>query len=412
MSREPAREQYDAIVDLEPKKKGEIPAYAYALVKLTYEINSGRTVLSKPEPLLFDVYRDTTLTPRFPTGSDFWVSKTATDVVIQGSAFTPNGHPLPSLQVVARMGRLAKRIAVFGRREIGTTADGGIRIGKPEPFADMPLIYGNAYGGLDPRVPIPEPQREKYMTMAKLGMVFDHPGGYPRNLIGKGYFVYPEPLKGAEMPNLEDPDDLLSPERLPVRSPELWYKQPLPWCFDWVKRLMFPRELYAGYDAWFPCNDDSLLPEVRRHFIPPRLAQIVKERKTYHPDYFQEASLGMSIREPLAGQPISVTGMNPEESVVSFNMPPDPLVEIEVEGRKTPVKPLLTNLVIRPAERKLCAVYCAKTSDLPRAFIPEVHKVIPLSVQVNRDAPLKYEAPPTVRDRLAAAASAAPVAKA
>lgn len=412
MSRTPVRDLYDAIVDFEPKKKGEIPGYAYALVKVTYEVKASRAVVGKPDPLMFDIYRDATLTPRFPPGSDFWVYKTATDVVIQGAAHAPGGRPAASMEVVARVGRSGKRIAVFGRREIGTTTDGRIRIGRPEPFVEMPIIYANAYGGLDPRVPIPESQRTKYMSMAKLGLVFDHPGGYPRNLIGKGYFVYPEPLKGAEMPNLEDPDDLLSPERMAVRSPELWYKQPLPWCFEWTRALMFPRELYAGFDAWFPCKDDSLLPEVRRRFIPARLAQTMKDRKVYHPDYYQEASLGMCVREPLAGQPISISGMNPDEQMVSFGMPPDPLIEIDVEGRKTPVKPLLTNLVIRPAERKVCAVYLAKTADLPRSFIPEVHKVIPISVQVNRDKPINYEAPPTVRDRLAAAQTAPTGAKA
>jgi hypothetical protein len=403
MSRTPARDLYDAVVDLEPKKKGEIPAFAYALVKITYDFKRGRVAPAKSEPLLHDVYRDPTLVPKQPPGSDFWVCKTATDVVIRGSAHPPGGRPQPSVEVVARIGRYAKRIAVFGRRDIGTTPEGRIRIGKPEAFSDMPLSYANAYGGLDPRVPIPEADREQYMSLAKLGMAFDHPGGYPRNLMGKGYLVFPEPIKGMEMPNLEDPEDLLTAERLVIGSPENWYKQPLPWCFEWTNGLMFPRELYAGYDAWFPCKDDSLLPEVRRRFIPPRLAQSMKGKDGFHSEYYHEASLGLTIREPLAGQPVSVAGMNPEDPVVGFTMPPDPVIEIDVEGHKTSPKPLLTNLVIEPAEKKFYTVYCAKTPDLPRSFIPEVHKVIPLSVQVNRDAPIRYEAPPTVRDRLAAA---------
>jgi hypothetical protein len=206
-----------------------------------------------------------------------------------------------------------------------------------------------------------------------------------------------------EMPNLEDPDDLLTPERMVVRSPDLWYRQPLPWCFEWTNGLMFPRELYAGFDAWFPCKDDSNLPEVRRRYIPPHFAQTTHGQDRFNPEFFQEASLGMVIREPLAGLPISISGMNPEYPVLDFAMPPDPSIEIDVEGRKTALKPLLTNLVIRPAEKTFYAVYCAKTQDLPRAFIPEVHKVIPISLQVNRDVPIKYEAPPTVRERLSAA---------
>jgi hypothetical protein len=74
-----------------------------------------------------------------------------------------------------------------------------------------------------------------------------------------------------------------------------------------------------------------------------------------------------------------------------------------VDGRREAVQPRLTNVVLRPAEKKLYTVHFARTVDLPRAFIPEIHKDIPLLARIARDAPLKYESPPTIRDRLAAA---------
>jgi len=230
--RKPARPLYDAVVELEPKPKGEAPTFAYVLVKTTYPIVNGRAALTDPEPLLFDIYRDEALEPKLPTGSDFWITKAATDVVIQGSAYAPKGRTTPRMEVSARIGQVAKRIAVFGRRAVTWTAEGRIAIGGPEAFTAMPLAYFNAYGGLDPRVLVPEPDREEYMRLSALGLTFDHPGAYPRNLIGKGYLVSPEPMENFEMPNLEDPDDLLTSQRMVVGSPELWYKQPLPWCFD------------------------------------------------------------------------------------------------------------------------------------------------------------------------------------
>ncbi|MFV9645335.1 MAG: hypothetical protein ACNYWU_05880 [Desulfobacterales bacterium] len=36
-------------------------------------------------------------------------------------------------------------------------------------------------------------------------------------------------------------------------------------------------------------------------------------------------------------------------------------------------------------------------------FIPEIYGYIPLSVSVNREPPVEYETPPTVRDQLKAA---------
>lgn len=402
MTRKPATPEYDVVVGLEPKEKGQSPSFAYALAKFTYDLTPAGLVATQSEPLQFDVYGDETLSPRLPPGSDYWVTKRATDVVIVGSACSPEAQPTTYLDVSATVADRMKRIAVFGRREIHWRA-GAIEIGDPEPFSAMPLLYSNAYGGLDPRVPIPEEDREQYMRYASVGQAVDHPGLYPRNPIGKGYVVYQDPLPGLEMPNLEDPYDLLTRERLITGDPQLWYRQPLPWCFDWTSWLMYPRELYVGFDAWYPCPDPALLAEVQRAFLLPLSAAPAGQRIVPPDEMYQEASLGMIFRTALAGAPVLVSGMNPERPVSSFVVPPDPLIEIEIEGSRSLCPTVLTNLVIRPTDNKVHAVWLAKTAGLPRAFVPEVHKNIPLSVSVNRGRSIRYESPPTVRERLAAA---------
>ena len=402
MSRKPARERYDALVGLEPRTPGEAPRFAFALVKLTFEMGEREAKPAAPDPLELDVYGDETLEPRFPPGSDYWLDKTATDVVVRGSAHQLGGRPAPTMLVSVSVGRAVKRIAVFGKREIVWRGGGRVEIPAPEPFAEMALGYQNAYGGMDPRVPVPEPQRETFERLAKAGLATDHPGLYPRNPMGKGYLVYPEPIAGLPMPNLEDPEDLLTAERLVVGSPELWYRQPLPWCFDFTNGLMYPRELHAGFDAWFPCRDDDALSEVRRGFLPRGLAGTTRPRR-FAPEYFQEASLGMVFPAPLAGLPVTLSGMDPELATMTFAVPPDPSVVIEVAGEKTPVLPRLTNLFVRPADKKFVAVYCAKTEALSRTFLPGIHKDIPLSVSVNGDRPIPYDCPTPIRERLEAA---------
>ena len=67
MTRVPARPHYDAVVGLDPRP-GLEPAFAFALVKLTYEIKGATAVLSEPEPLLHDFWSDEKLQPRFPPG--------------------------------------------------------------------------------------------------------------------------------------------------------------------------------------------------------------------------------------------------------------------------------------------------------------------------------------------------------
>jgi hypothetical protein len=404
MIRMPARPQYDAVVGLDPRSALE-PAFAFALVKLTYEIKGATAVLSQPEPLLFDFWSDETLEPRLPPGSDYWLHKQSTDVVIRGSAFAPNGRPTPSMFVSAQIGRTTKRIAVFGKRLVEWDR-GSPRLGRPEPFVEMPLLYQNAYGGLDNRVPIPAQLEKDYMRAVALGMQFDHPGLYPRNPVGKGYLVLPEPVDGVELPNLEDPADLLAAERLCTRKPERWHRQPLPWCFEWTVGLTFPRYLFMGIDAWFPAPDDSTLPEVKRGFIPSQLRGRLEKDHDLAAGYQQEASLGMVVDTPLSGQPVTLTGMHPDEPTITFTVPPAPSIEIEVEGERAAPPPLLTNLMISPAEKKFTAVYCAKTKGLQRVFIPGIHKNIPISARINRDAPIRYQSPPTIHDRLLAAGAA------
>jgi hypothetical protein len=196
---------------------------------------------------------------------------------------------------------------------------------------------------------------------------------------------------------------MLTAERLITRKPDLWYRQPLPWCFEWTVGLTFPRYLFMGINAWFPPPDDSTLPEVKRGFIPSHLRGRLEKDHDLAAGYMQEASLGMVVSTPLAGQPVTLTGMHPEESTITFTVPPAPSIEIEVEGERAALPPLLTNLVIFPADKKFTAVYCAKTKGLQRAFIPGIHKNIPITARINRDAPIRYESPPTIRDRLLAA---------
>jgi hypothetical protein len=403
MTRVPVRPLYDAVVGLDPRSATE-PAFAFALVKQTYEIKGTATALSQPEPLLHDFWSDENLQPRFPPGSDYWLDKQSTDVVIRGSAFAPVGRPTPSMFVSAQIGRAAKRIAVFGRRPV-EWSQGRPRLGRPEPFTEMPLLYQNAYGGLDNRVPIPAELEQDYMRTVALGMQFDHPGLYPRNPVGKGYLVLPDPIEGVELPNLEDPADMLTAERLITRKPELWYRQPLPWCFEWTVGLTFPRYLFMGVDAWFPPPDYSALPEAQRGFIPAHLRRQLEKDPDLAAGYRQEASLGMVVSAPLPGQPVTLIGMHPDEPTISFTVPSAPSIEIEVEGERAALPPLLTNLVILPAEKKFTAVYCARTKGLQRVFIPGIHKNIPIAARINHDPPIRYQSPPTIHDRLLAASA-------
>lgn len=398
-TRKPARPSYDAVVEL--ANDWEQQVYAYALVKFTYEIQAGRCELAAPECLLHDIH-DPKLQPRIPPATDYWPLKEATDFVVQGAAHAPNRRPTRQMEVSVQVGPVKKRITVFGKRSILWNGSGP-RIGDPEPFDVMPLTYDNAYGGIDWRVPIEAPESFEKQVIDDS----DHPGLYPRNPFGKGYLVEPGPVPKMEMPNLEDPDDCLTADRLIVGDAKLWYRQPLPWCFDWVHPIAFPRQIFfaAEVDAWFPGPEDAQMPEVRRGFLPAGYRTAMSQRQFVEgpdPRFYQGASLGLVLPRLAEEEIVTLMGMHPVEPSLRFALPRPPRLEIIAEGNRQAVPARLHTVVCKPEEKRVSLLWAGHRL-LPRPFLPGIHKRIPVAVSVNGDAPVPYQTPPTYRDQIAAA---------
>ena len=71
---------------------------------------------------------------------------------------------------------------------------------------------------------------------------------YPRNFMGTGVVLrnVKEAVEGLPLPNIEDPQDLLTPERLFIEEPDRWHLQPLPQGFGWRQRTWYPRAALLG----------------------------------------------------------------------------------------------------------------------------------------------------------------------
>lgn len=398
--REPVRPGYDAVVDLFPPKRPS--EFVYALVKRCWDVSSGRCRLIQADPLLHDI-RDPEVEFPFMPGSDFRFYKPRTDVVILGSAYAPGGRPVHTMQVRALVGERDVRVQVIGRRELVWNRQGRPVIGAPEPFEEIPLRWENAYGGADQRVPV-EPPPETLEEQAKLD--FDHPGLYPRNPFGRGYVVLPDPIEGVELPNLEDPDHLLTSSNIIVHDPTRWYLQPRPRAFHWVQPLMFPRTVFMGMDAWHPGPEDERMPEVAEGHLErgyrARYIDAVPVNVPMRP-FFQEACAHLVFDRVEPGTPVLIQGMSPEGRDLSFRIPYPPQVDIQVEGTVEPAEPRLFNVLVEPDRSQVSLTYSAIRRNLPRKFVAGVHGHIPVAVRVDGDEPVVYEAPPTMRSRLEAA---------
>ncbi len=390
MTRSPHTEEHDLFVALERVKDGA-PTYAYALIKKSYRITEGGLQLCTARALRNDPY-DPACDPPIPKASDFWWQKRRTDVVVEGSAWAPGGTPVETSEVRCSVASFTKRIAVFGKRVIEHTAGGRAYIGPPEPFMSVSLDDEHAYGGVDPRIPIMTPRTFQDLLL----IAADHPGQYPRNPVGTGYLALEGRVDDFELPNLEDPDDLLDDSRLRAKGPAHWYHQPLPWTLGWQHAMSFTRLAHLGTDAHFPASDPVDLAEVKRGFLPADYRVRGTQESSFHVGFYQEASLGMSFEPLVEGTPISVSGAHPEHTKLSFAVPPLPRLDIEVEGQSECVDPLLTAVVIEPDALLVSFVYCGRTASLPRIFIPKIHPVIPLSARADDGETLHYEAPPIV----------------
>jgi hypothetical protein len=386
---EPHAEDHDLTVGLEPAKNG-IPRWAYAIAKRSHRIGEGIVHRIAAVPLQNDFLTGES-TPPIPLGSDFWPFKREADVVVAGAAWAPNGVARERSEVHCEVGSYQKRIAVFGRRVIEWTTGGRPYCGLPEKFESIPLDNAHAYGGIDPRVPCPLGPDPLSMLRA-LG---NHPGMYPRNPFGKGYMVVPERAEGVELPNLENPDDLLDDERLCLVDPRRWYRQPLPWTLGWHHAMMFPRYAFLGADAHLPVEDPSVLEEVRRGWLPADYRGC--EDAAFQRRFYQEASLGMSFANLPPGTPIEVRGAHPSRPSLGFAIPDPPVIAIELEGRPQSVTSRLAAVVIEPAAERFSCVYLATTGELERRFVPGVHGEIPLEARVDNGAPARYDAPATWR---------------
>jgi len=388
--RSPSHPTADAELTLQEREIGS--TIARVLLKRTFAINGGKTSLSAPEPLRDD-FRDGSLVPRFRPGTEFWPEKRRTDVVVRGLAHSPDGLPTHEMDVSVAIDRkIEKSIRVIGPR-VARVRGSRVQFGTPEPFTSMSIGYENAYGGKDERV---QPGREVTFgefVLASAGV--DHPGAYPRNPIGKGFVV--GSMDGEiSLPSLEDPTDLLTPDRLLVKDMSRWHEQPMPWCFEWLSLLTFPRYRFlpGAPDAWFTSPDDNRLAEVSRGFLPSGFAKPGESFPA--PEFFQEASLGMCC-DFEGGEVIHIRGMVRGGAALSLVLPQrEPAFSFSFDGREERVATRTHSVEIRPDEETLTVVSAADF-DMQRTIIPGVHKYVDLRVAFS-DGEIRYQPPRTDHD--------------
>lgn len=183
----------------------------------------------------------------------FAAARPLCDILVHGSVRPARG-PVKTLDTGVQVGSFRKVVRVWGNRTMTVDGQGRLRFSEPEPFSSMPLSWDNAYGGRDEHAEarLFPPRKARFGKPPEedsRGII-----GYPRNPSGRGFFLDLERdrLEGGRAPNLEDPEDPVTPDRLLARGPLDWLDRPAAACYAPLDVLTFPRAVFFAAPAFDP----------------------------------------------------------------------------------------------------------------------------------------------------------------
>ncbi len=236
---------------------------------------------------------------------DFAPRKQACDVLLNASAWAPNGRPAQRVQVGAAIGAWSKTFDVVGDR----TWEGGVALhpGPTQPFLSMPITYDRAFGGTD----------------STSDNAAEH-AAFMANPVGAGFHkqLRREWVVGTKLPNTEETGRT-------VERPDAPYR---PMSFGPIGRHWDPRRSYAGtYDQqWL----DEVFP-----FLPA----------DFDDRYFQAAPHDQQLPRPLGEQPVTLLNLTPDGRR-EFVIPAidAPIVVFPKHGGREDLTGSLDTVVIEP----------------------------------------------------------------
>jgi hypothetical protein len=336
----------EELVILPTKNQDAKPVFS-VLVKRTYTIRPGQAALRTERVRSFvhtDVYYDAgdpeTSTVKFE--SDLAPYKLATDVVVIGKAFAPAGKPVAGLDVAVAVGNHQKVIRVTGDRRCLYRDKGPPAFTDPVAFTEMEIRYERAYGGKDER--------------SNPGLPFH----YPRNPLGTGLAMKNTRavVDGLVLPNLEDPQDLLTPERVILGEPDRWNRQPLPQGLGWFQPSWYPRCSFVGSVPGFVAPEEVLREEALG-LVPRGQVALARQLKlpSYDVRFNNGASAGLVLPFLSGSEAIRLTHLTPEGDL-RFALPGDrPRILLDIGRGETELPVVLHTVCIRLEEMQVDLVW-------------------------------------------------------
>jgi hypothetical protein len=347
MSSNPQRP--DATMQIVPGRNASGEGVFSVIVKRSYRIVPGADAqrLGVDQPLRrVDQYQDNG-DPQWATvehESELAPFKAASDLVVIGRAYAPQGQATASMTVGILVGDRKKLLRVSGDRVCHWRSVGDPVFGDPDPFTEMPVSYDRAYGGRDERS---QP---------------DIPFFYPRNDMGKGVVLggAKAVVQGLALPNIEDPADLLTPERLVIGDPYRWKDQPLPQGLGWRQRSWYPRSALLGSLPPF-LRPGDVTAEERLGLLPPDHVSLARQSRLppFEARFANGASLGLTFAKLHGDEDIALRGLTPS-GTLDFRLSGDwPTITLDTGAGADELEAAIHTVSIRPDALELDIVWRA-----------------------------------------------------
>jgi hypothetical protein len=355
----------DVPISIVPSRS-ETGAHVFCvLVKRTYDVipyhEAQRAERQLPLRLVDEYWDDgdpETCTVRLE--NDVAPYKPATDVVVLGKAYPPRGKPSPEVKVSVQIGAHRKTIQVLGDRRCVFRSGKIPGFTEPEPFTEMELRYERAYGGADLKS---NPEMPLY---------------YPRNTHGRGFALrnVREVIEGLPLPNLEDPDDLLTPERVVLETPRRWNAQPLPQGLGWFQRTWYPRSSFVGsvpgfVDLEVPMREETLGLVPKQQMILARRFKL----PSFDVRFNNGASIGLAVPFLTGGEPVKLRHLT-TDGTLEFRLPFErPRLALDLGDGPQDLPVVLHTVQIRPDESLLELVWRGAQEYPGPDWLPEMRRL-------------------------------------
>jgi hypothetical protein len=178
-----------------------------------------------------------------------------------------------------------------------------------------------------------------------------------------------------ELPNIEDPEDLLTPDRVTFESPDRWSGQPLPDGLGWFQRTWYPRCSFTGA---FPAyvDIDTVLREETLGLVPKGQIGLSRQFKlpSFDVRFNSGASRGLVIPY-LGDETFRLTNLTPTGSLI-FRLPGEaPSIMLDIGLGENELEPFLHTVCVRLEEVQVDLVWRGAHPYPGLDWLPEMKKL-------------------------------------